>query len=213
VYSINQTEKIKGSGKRFQSAMDFDVPIRASDHFICVPSLGSIRPGWVLITPRRRVLNMAQLNANERVDLQEFFQSIWNDVGNSYGEVCAFEHGAQQVGSATGCGVDQAHLHVVPISAEAIKLATSGLVDWTSHPYQLPDLDTRSREYLWLTDSTHSYVAHPFVPVSQFFRRAVADVSGMSDRWDYRIHPFHEHIAETRRVLSGARAPQQTRAA
>ena len=49
------------------------------------PSLGSIVPGWVLVTPKRPLLNTAQLSPAEANDLKSFIQQVRNDVEEALG--------------------------------------------------------------------------------------------------------------------------------
>lgn len=202
------------SARRYRSAAPYDEALLESDHFVCVPSLGSIVPGWVLVTPKRAMLNMAQLSQFESEELPWFFERVRNRVEEAFGPTCAFEHGAQAEGSATGCGVDQAHLHIVPISFEALFAEVRQHAAWTASSFCLPaQVDFATREYLWVSDKDRAYVAYPTQPVSQFFRRAVAIVSGLAGRWDYRTNHFHEHIAETKQALADCPEVPQSRAA
>lgn len=202
------------SAPRFRSAAPYDAVLQESEHFVCVPSLGSIVQGWVLVTPKQARLNMAQLSEPEREELPCFYEHVRSKVEEAFGRTCAFEHGAQAIGSATGCGVDQAHLHIVPISFEALLEDVRARASWNASAFRLPAQGNfGTREYLWISDSDRSYVAYPTEPVSQFFRRAVARVAGLADSWDYRANPFDEHIAETKRALAGRPEVPQSRAA
>jgi ATP adenylyltransferase len=198
---------------RFQSGSDFDQPLFQSQHFLCVPSLGSMVPGWVLITPRRQVLNMSQLADVERHDLASFFPMVRRAIENQFGEISAFEHGAWNFGSLTGCGVDQAHLHIVPISFATLAGAVSDL-QWEQAEVALPcDIGVAQIEYLWMAGSKSAWISYPPEPTSQFFRRALSTLLNRSWQWDYRLHPFHDNIAATRRKLRAAFGPSVSRAA
>lgn len=199
---------------RFQSSAAHDMPLRESDHFVCVPSLGSILPGWVLISPKRPVMSMAQLSESENCELQWFFDLVRNDIEDAFGPSSAFEHGAQIAGSATGCGVDQAHLHIVPIATDLVLAEVASHLEWSSLSVRFPfDANVGSKEYLWLADRDRSYIAYPGLPTSQFFRRVIARLCDVTENWDYRVDPFHEHIAETRQALGRAARVPVSRAA
>ena len=198
--TINEPQAVAANLK-FQSAQSFDTPLRESEHFLCVATLGSIIPGWVLITPKRQVLNFSQLNGVEREDLSDFLLNVSNAVERRFGEACVFEHGAVATDSLTGCGVDQAHLHVVPKPLGAIRAMTRDQ-RWNDCAGKLPfELDCGETEYLWFGATKHSFIAHPERPVSQYFRRAVAMIQGVPHCWNYNVHPFHEHIRETQNAL------------
>lgn len=214
VPSFVPAQMLEDEPLRFQSAAYFDAPLRESRYFVCVPSLGSMVPGWVLISPKRPVLCMDELTSEEVEDFQAFFAELSSEVSRTFGPISAFEHGARSPGSATGCGVDQAHLHIVPINFQRLWAEVSASQVWyeqslaVTHNASLP-----TREYLWVSNGSTAQIAYPTVPTSQFFRRAIARIIGAEAQWDYRNYPFHEHIAETRRVLSTAAEPPQSRAA
>lgn len=214
VLSANPNQTRVSERLRFQSAADFDAPLRESPHFVCVPSLGSMVPGWVLISPKRPTFCMADLAPEERDDLRSFFAEVSDEVAQTFGTTLAFEHGARSPGSATGCGVDQAHVHIVPIDFDQFWPEISESQDWHQLASAMPyDIDVPSREYLWVTNGRTAHIAHPAIPTSQFFRRAVARMLKADGKWDYREYAFHEHIAETRQMLSLAAEPPQSRAA
>lgn len=199
---------------RFQSLAPFDAPLFESRYFLCVPSLGSLVEGWVLITPKRPLLNMSKLSRLERDDFREFYRTVRDNVESCFGETCAFEHGAASAGSLTGCGVDQAHVHIVPVALRLMVEEVSPNGEWTSGTFALPfELTVPHREYLWLAGADQCFLTYPASPVSQFFRRAVAKVVGRSGQWDYRLHSFEDHIATTQLVLGSATEPFQSRAA
>jgi ATP adenylyltransferase len=190
-----------GLGLRFQSDANFDQPLFESKYFKCVPSLGSVVPGWVLIIPRRQVLNMSQLSEAERNDLPTFFTSVRQEIEYHFGPTSAFEHGSFVRGSLTGCGVDQAHLHVVPVSFKALKeeIADS---NWKRVNPVLPhDLGITEAEYLWMAGSEGAFLSFPTIPISQFFRRAISNLLNRPDNWDYRKSPFYGNIAITQQKL------------
>src|SRR5436309_13178572 len=50
------------------------------------------------------------------LEFQEVKARVASALGAHCGStICAFEHGPSQAGCSLGCGVDHAHLHLVPI--------------------------------------------------------------------------------------------------
>jgi len=43
----------------------WDRPLLGSDHFVAIPSLGSLVRGWLLVVPRCHYLNLAKLPNEE----------------------------------------------------------------------------------------------------------------------------------------------------
>ena len=92
-----------------------DREVARTADYVVLPSAGSLVPGWLLVVPRRPMLNLGCTTPSERAALMELVDDLSIRMGNFEGEIYCFEHGSAFVGSATGCGVDQAHLHVVPL--------------------------------------------------------------------------------------------------
>lgn len=100
-----------------------DRPVANSEHFIVLPSLGALVPGWVLVVPRRPILNLGALNEIERADLDALVHYLRNVLSSVTNDVFEFEHGPQDRDSSVGCGVDQAHLHLVPLPFDLLSAA------------------------------------------------------------------------------------------
>jgi diadenosine tetraphosphate (Ap4A) HIT family hydrolase len=108
------------------------------DGCVVTPTLGSIVPNWLLIVPRSSVLNFAQWSLATRQSPIDLVEKV---VANrrSAERVVWFEHGPVQSGSIVGCGVDQAHLHVIydaPFSAAELqaKATENSDLDWSFGP-------------------------------------------------------------------------------
>ncbi len=93
----------------------FDVPLYEDAAAVVVPSVGGLVPGWCLIVPRTQSVNVQRLGA-ERVELSSARAFVVRALGALPGTPFEFEHGASYLGGIAGCGVDQAHLHMVPLS-------------------------------------------------------------------------------------------------
>ncbi|MGH7021976.1 MAG: HIT domain-containing protein [Caulobacteraceae bacterium] len=183
----------------------FDIPIYADRDCVVLPSIGSMVPGWSLVVPRQSARNLASLKTDERralIPAKDFVATTLHTFG---GEVFEFEHGPAQLGSKTGCGVDQAHLHLVPMTFDL------GEAVWAVHggqrfqadqadPWSLIELD---RDY-WLVRSRRTgagLIVYPQEPVSQGIRRVIASKLGL-EGWDYRQDQFGENALKTRRAAA-----------
>jgi diadenosine tetraphosphate (Ap4A) HIT family hydrolase len=94
-------------------------PLWRGEHVVVLPTLGMVVPNWFLIVPEIHTLNFAQQADATRNELSALAASIFDAVSVSGDELLIFEHGAQRTGSAVGCGLDHAHLHVV-VGASAL---------------------------------------------------------------------------------------------
>lgn len=185
----------------------YDSPVLKSPGYRVLPSLGSIVPGWTLIIPRQHHLNMST-----HYDDPEFTQ-VRLRVATVLKErlrmpVRVFEHGATQVHSSTGCGVDHAHVHVVPLKESLLRTVGDMAPDLTWVRVAMTDVMRYAgdAEYLWYADDAtqqepQGMLAVLPAPRSQFFRRAIAANLGMPARFDYRADPFVKNIESTYAIL------------
>jgi diadenosine tetraphosphate (Ap4A) HIT family hydrolase len=193
---------------RFCSRLSEGGPATASEtilfesaNFVAWPSVGALVPGWVLIVPKRHALALAHLKDTELKELEELRQRVASQL-SALGEVIAFEHGPHREGQEVGCGVDHAHLHLVPTRAE-ILASTRELfepIDWrpvTSLSSARASLRS-GLAYLYVEDQTGRrwLASHPEVP-SQLIRRVIAAHLGRAEDYSWRRNPEEGNVALT----------------
>ena len=176
-----------------------DIDLLRGQSVAAVPSLGSLFPGWLLAIPRRRLLSLRQLDSSHRMDFLKICGSIGRKLDAFSPQVYYFEHGPVLEQSKVGCGVDQAHLHLVPTQQPLMKeVLADRTVIWVEVDSSDPWADVPvGVEYYFISDAAKSYVGLPREPQSQFFRRKLAALKGNPDQWDYRNWPHYEHIQRT----------------
>ncbi len=176
----------------------YDIPVFETNSFVVMPSLGSLVAGWLLVIPRRRIPNLSHLNIHEREELRSLVSRVDGYLQHFPGTVFRFEHGGAY-GSLTSCGVDQAHLHLVPLQFDLIDIAV-----------RRPDIHwsvARDRNFLAPSCSDKEYfsafsgdgrvaVGLPEAPQSQWFRRLIAKELSL-EQWDYRAAPRMTTMQET----------------
>ncbi len=182
----------------------WDREILRTERFVAVPSAGSMVAGWTLVVPRRPMLNLSQTTALEREELDALATRVADWLGKSGQEVYLFEHGSRAVGSLTGCGVDQAHLHIVPLPFDLIAVATAraeaGIIWRDAHDTASPlDALPVEGEYVavWSRSDRCTRIGLVTEPVSQWIRRVIADELGIGAEWNYRSHPHLNQVLET----------------
>jgi hypothetical protein len=171
-----------------------DKPWMFGANFSALVSKGALVPGWSLLCPHTHSLSMAKSYQDH--DFWEFSSKAIGVVQGRFGPVCVFEHGATHIGSATGCGTDHAHLHAVPLSfsLEAEAIRCDG-IEWRSCAARDVESEAAGREYLFVADRweqgrTRGLIAVLEEPISQFFRRLIAQRLGLPDLYDYRRYPM-----------------------
>jgi diadenosine tetraphosphate (Ap4A) HIT family hydrolase len=127
----------------------WDTVLRESRHFRVVPSKGSFIPGWTLIVPKEHTLSIAQLGSEAAAELSEIVACVARLLEERYTTPTAFGHGAVCRGTSFGCGIDHAHLHLVPLPA-SICLRELAEVE-LGEKFQVA-VPRSCRPYLWLRE-------------------------------------------------------------
>jgi len=187
----------------------WDRPLLATEAFNVVPSLGSLVPGWLLIAPASHRLRLADCSPSELTDLCSLENQLERILASRFGPVVAFEHGPRAKGTAVGCSVDHAHLHMVPMSVDIFAAATRRAphLAW-ERAAGINDALVRvatDESYLLLRQqdgTTLLCVDRDDAIPSQLFRRAIADNLHAEPEWDWKSNPCLTEISETIEVLS-----------
>lgn len=193
----------------------WDTPIFESKSFVVVPTVGALVEGWLLVVPKEPALSFAKISPVLFFELQELLQEIVPVVTSCYGSISIFEHGPTASQNAVGCGVDYAHLHVVPTNCDlydgARKIAPN--LSWESVS-SLADITQYA-------DSKGGYwfLQQPFpggicriaeskdgIYPNQLFRRIIASHLGRPSAFDWKNDPCEAKIAATVKGLSGSLA-------
>ncbi|NEA36093.1 HIT domain-containing protein [Streptomyces sp. SID13031] len=166
-----------------------------------LPSVGSLVAGWLLVVPTRHVVALAELSASERIEFMATTSTVRDKVRQQFGPTVSFEHGPATEKRSAGCGVDHAHLHIVPTRAALLGIdsATGYQPSWTEAewPWDAAAAHEAGLDYLYFSDqSDHALVSVGEDIPSQFFRRLIAKDLG-HDRWDWKLHQQEDVYAET----------------
>ena len=187
----------------------FNQVIAELDGNVVVPTLGSIVPNWVLAIPRDHSFNYRDHADKTGQNPFGIVSSLVSCFGVSLADILWFEHGAQFAGSATGCGVDHAHLHLIfapqfSTSQFRDSVADASSADWKQMPAQTAYCRLqRTNEYYVFGSGSTCFVNDSATNLgSQFFRKRVAELVGKSNRWDYREFPFDENVMMTLQLAS-----------
>ena len=152
------------AGFRFQHAKPdepWDEVLFESANFVAMPTRGSLVEGWLLVVPKEHHYCVGAFAAALITEFQLFRREVQQRLESIYGSVVAFEHGAAGSGRPAGCGVDHAHLHLVPWSGSFAATVTSyGVQDFEWQ--EIDDLHTLSaihqsrKDYLFFEERASS---------------------------------------------------------
>ena len=185
-----------------------DQPFMESENFLAIPSLGSFIEGWTLIIPRRHVLSLSKFYSDE--EFLDFSKSVAERVESLFGKIIFFEHGPSEHNSLTGCGIDHAHLHLVPLDGSLAEVMRRDLeIAWTPSDGKELAERTASQDYLFYSESGpraafSGLVGRARQPVSQYFRRKLAEVTQQPEDFDYKLTPLIEQSVKSGHALSGS---------
>ena len=136
-------------------------------------------------------------------ELQALSQSVGELMIKEFGCVTMFEHGAVQPKSTVGCGVDFAHLHLVPINFDLLQGVEKFLdikYDWEKVASLKDAIKTSEKgiEYLFLTDHLgNSFITRNEKIQSQLFRKVIASYLGTPEKYDWKKFHEIENISKT----------------
>lgn len=196
---------IHKSHKIQENRLPWDKVLFETDNFLVVPTLGSIIEGWLLVIPKMHYLSFGAIPAGFRSELSIVLQKAAHVIESIYGCPTIFEHGPSIPNTKVGCGIDHAHLHLVPLRESLIKRTEKyncqplGISQYTDDDFILMrDLFMSKKPYLFVREpsGTRVFFDAQNAP-SQFFRRVIAEIYGVDDKYDYHVYAFEENIVST----------------
>ena len=182
-----------------------------SNSYVVTTSLGAFIEGWTLLISKRHVTSMSQLSLPEIEELDSLIYEIRKTIETNYGPSIVFEHGALTPGTNFGCGIDHAHVHIVPFEDSILPILNKELpgIRWQELG-KLEDITLERRQYLFVIDKQqqNGLVSNPEEIPSQFMRRVIAKYLGIPEYFDYHKYSFDEKSSATcntlRRALKSA---------
>ncbi|MFD3440897.1 TIR domain-containing protein [Streptomyces sp. NPDC058685] len=162
-----------------------------TDGFVVVADVAPLTRGHVLIVPDEHALSMSALPTASLETLEMLRRHVTSVIREGYAsEVVAFEHGMCDPAVRSSCGIDHAHLHVLPLEQSV----TEGFRERFAcreigSLSDLPQANEAQEEYLLLIDQegTHHF-APTQVSTSQYFRKMIADRTGeLLWKWNDKV--------------------------
>lgn len=184
----------------------WDTPVFESRSFVVLPTVGALVEGWLLVVPKTPALSFAHLSTSQFSELDCFLRDIVPVIESNYGPVSVFEHGPASRGSTVGCGVDYAHLHLVPTLCDlhtgAREIAPNVQWDELRSIEEIRRCATLTDGYWFLQQayaSSQCYVGRCTYgkPTSQLFRKVIAKHLGCPSAYDWKSGSGEAMIAAT----------------
>lgn len=192
------------SEKKFYDKQLFNQILLETENFAVMPTLGSIVEGWLLIIPKKHYVSFGYMtNLCLFDELSALLSQIEMIVKETYGDFIIFENGAFCANSMVGCGVDYAHIHIVPTNLNLPKTVEDQF-DLKYSWKQIEDLKEsifyikEGLPYLYYRDQQkQSFITTCDNIPSQLFRKAIASSVGLIDKYDWKKEPFLDNIEKT----------------
>jgi hypothetical protein len=151
---------------------------------------------------------MGALSDSTLAELKYCKSVLASEIHRRYGSACAFEHGPSKENCLVGCGVDHAHLHLVPVDfdlASAVKPLLPADVSWSPASFEECQAAFRKGiDYLYLEQPIgRGRIAVHSAFGSQLFRRAIAFQYGMAHQFSWREYPRLAEVSATVREVRG----------
>lgn len=189
-------------GSSTLARQEWNTPLFESPNFVALPSLGALVEGWLLLIPKQHFIAMGALPESLRSEMTAMKHLLCSALQDCYGTGCAFEHGPGASLRDVGCGVDHAHLHLVPAAFDLYSEVTNfvpadtswrcGGLDGCRDAYQ------KGEDYLYLEQPLGSgRIATRDRLGSQVFRRAIATRIGLPDQFNWREHAQLPNVTAT----------------
>jgi diadenosine tetraphosphate (Ap4A) HIT family hydrolase len=178
--------------------------IHETPSFVVTPTVGALKEGWTLIISKRHVPAIGALTEEELAELSDLVINARGVTRSIYGSAVIFEHGPACEGTSFGCGVDHAHLHVVPLKIALRPLVEKELksaVIWETmaNIRNLSKIHLEKKSYLYILENDREYgiVACLRNIPSQLMRLIIAKSLGIPELYDYRKYRFRNNVIAT----------------
>ena len=187
----------------------WDEVLYETDHFVVVPTVGALIEGWLLIVTKQPYLCMGAVSEELLRELFILKDHVSSVLRQCYGEVSIFEHGPSKARQKVGCGVDHAHLHVLPVEyslTEHVLAVTDTELDWqlVKSIHAVSKFSDAGIPYLYVEQTIgKACIASAWNVPSQLFRRVVADAIGLPKEFDWRNNPMESNVVSTVETLRG----------
>ena len=188
-----------------------------TEHFAVIPSLGALVEGWLLVVPKSHYISMGAIPTDLRQEADELRAEVENLLRTQYRQpVLAFEHGPSAAKHGTGCGVDHAHLHLLPFGGDILRYVAPFVpkdLEWKPCNWnERAEAYETGQDYLYfMAQGSEGRIALSSDFGSQIFRRAISSYLGVPDEFGWREYPRLTIVGRTIDVVGSAAAQIERR--
>jgi ATP adenylyltransferase len=180
----------------------YNLPLFENNNFSVLPSMGALVEGWLLLLPKKHFICVGALPESLALEFQQLKDVAAAFIQDVYGGVSVFEHGPHRHNRKVGCGVDHAHLHILPSRFDLLSAVSPFVPESTRWLVGgLPECRaaySESKDYLYLEQQigNGSIAVHDSFG-SQLFRRGIAHELGVPNEYNWREFPNLKNVERT----------------
>lgn len=180
---------------------DYSYILEETSRFVVIPCIGPLTDNYVLIVPKRHVLSMGWLTAEELTEVETLTQRWSHLVAGPQESALILEHGSLSFRDKGGACYDHAHLHIVgsSVSLDTVRSQLSEHIrlshqdDWSDSVRDF--IQSRSRSYVLLRSGEDCWIGDAHGAPPQFFRKALCLALGLDEgAWDWLLYPRRDAV-------------------
>jgi diadenosine tetraphosphate (Ap4A) HIT family hydrolase len=177
--------------------------IKSTQNFVALAGLGALRPGYVLILPKKHMLSFAFLDQEVANEAEMLKADLIQQITFHFSDLIVFEHGPVSDESPAGGCISHAHLHLFPTAIDLFpRLSDEFQYTTIKHTRELAYFREAHMPYIYYQKAQNGFafaVNHPLP--SQYMRRILWEAEGRPDEWDWELFLGYEDLVRTVRIL------------
>lgn len=163
-----------------------------------LPSKGAIVSPWLLLIPQLHVPSTALLPLSEKYAIARLLKLLRHRASSSGHNLMIFENGSPFFGAKVSCGIDHAHIHVLELKFDLVKLIRSHLPElYCEHAPWALNSYVPATPYIYIDDGISSHYFDASSTESQFVRKLIASEIGCGSEFHYDLFPRINNILST----------------
>jgi len=160
-----------------------------NENFIVIPSVSPIVEGHLMLIPKKHIKSLAYVDMDTLDSFKELVKKVFSFIKTKYCEPFLFEHGVGE-DEFTGCGIDHAHLHILPIQLENQNRIFNAILSernilHAGNMYELlSSIDKRKSYLLFGCQVNNMYFSTAEGAKSQYIRKIISSIVG-NKNWNW----------------------------
>lgn len=170
-----------------------NIDIEETANFVVKLTVGALVRGYLLIIPKRHIINMSQLNNSEMVEYKALinkYRKLFYEIYHKY--PIFFEHGSgTDINSSAS--ISHAHLHIINYNflneKDIITKLNMNKIDNFKH---------LERSYIYyISTDNKEYITFNYDKKSQLMRYLIAKDLKVPQKYNWKLYPFYNNILKT----------------